>query len=82
MRKFIFFIFILLTVFTLLLSGICFKNKPNTVILQKITSLTYFPGLAFSTGFLENRILKYQDKSSRIYPQIKYYKQMDYVYDQ
>jgi hypothetical protein len=65
----------------LLLSGVFLSSaSEHYKTLAQLTAFTKFPGVALSTGFLENRVLEYQDNSSRIYPQMRYYKRMDYVY--
>jgi len=46
-------------------------------MLSKIIRL---PGFASSNSFLEHRVGFYSDSSNRLYPQMRGYKQMDYVY--
>ncbi len=64
-----------------LLLGVYPQGKQeHSQFLSLVTSLTHLPGLALSTSFLERRVSEYQDQSNRLYPQMRYYKEMDYVY--
>jgi len=59
-----------------------FHLKSNERAIKTISKITRVPGFALSTSYLENRIIYYKDSSNRLYPQMKHYKQMDYVYAQ
>lgn len=48
--------------------------------IQTLTRLTKLPGLALSTGYLESRIIYYSDDSNQLYPEMKNYSKMDYIY--
>ncbi len=48
--------------------------------IQTLTKLTKLPGIALSTGYLENRVIYYKDYSNQLYPQMKNSSKMDYVY--
>ncbi|MEA1982951.1 MAG: hypothetical protein U9N39_05345 [Campylobacterota bacterium] len=45
-----------------------------------LTRLTKLPGIALSTDYLEHRNPYYADSSNQLYPRMKNYSQMDYVY--
>jgi hypothetical protein len=55
------------------------SNKKEIELLSQITKL---PGFTRSTSFLEHRIQIYEDSSNQLYPKMKNYKQMDFVYAQ
>jgi len=66
-----------------LLFILSFKAKYSEDRAQQIstlTQLTKLPGLALSTGYLEHRISFYSDDSNTLYPKMKNYTKMDYVY--
>jgi hypothetical protein len=48
--------------------------------IKAYTSLTKFPSLSFSTTFLEDRNLLYDTGSNVLYPQMREYRYMDYIY--
>ncbi len=48
--------------------------------IKTLTKLTRLPGLAISTSYLEKRVLYYDDYSNKLYPSMKNYSQMDFVY--
>jgi len=68
---------ILVSLFVLILMTPHAKENKNIKVLTKLTKL---PGLAISTSYLEKRVLYYDDYSNKIYPDMKNYSQMDFVY--
>jgi len=59
--------------------------KPNTFSeastpIKDLTSLTKLPGISISTSYLEKRVIYYDDYSNKLYPNMKNYSQMDFVY--
>ncbi len=77
--KFFLFFFLLMGAFSLLILPSKY-SKERELKIQKLTSLTKLPGLALSTGYLENRVIYYEDYSNQLYPKMKNYLKMDYVY--
>ena len=78
-KKFFTLIVLFLATFILLLSASSY-SKPRETQIHQLTTLTKLPGIALSTPYLENRVLYYRDHSSRLYPKMKNYSKMDYVY--
>jgi hypothetical protein len=59
--------------------------KPNNykevdTPIKNLTSITKLPGIAISTPYLEKRIIYYKDYSNKLYPNMKNYSKMDFVY--
>ena len=55
------------------------KERKNSI--ENLTRITNLPGLALSTSYLEKRVIYYEDYSNTLYPKMKNYSQMDFVYD-
>jgi len=73
--------FISFSLFVALLSQASYSPQRKSQI-QTLTKLTKLPGIALSTGYLENRIIYYKDHSNKLYPKMRNYSKMDYVYAQ
>ena len=54
--------------------------RSNTLPIHKLSLLIHLPGFASSSSFLEHRVGFYSDDSNQLYPQMKTFQQMDYVY--
>ena len=67
------------SLFIVLLSHANYSQQRELQI-KTLTKLTGLPGIALSTGHLENRLIYYKDYSNRLYPQMKNHSKMDYVY--
>jgi len=55
-------------------------SKTTNQSIERLTSLTKLPGIALSRGYLQNRVLYYQDYSYKLYPQMKDYSKSGFVY--
>ncbi len=78
-KKFFALAALFIVAFLVLLSASSYSKTRETQI-SNLTKLTRLPGVALSTSYLQNRVLYYQDHSSRLYPEMKNYSKMDYVY--
>ena len=78
-KKFFTLFSLFIATFILLISASSY-SKPRETQIRQLTTLTKLPGIALSTPYLENRVLYYRDHSSRLYPKMKNYSKMDYVY--
>jgi len=54
------------------------KERQNSI--ENLTKITHLPGITLSTSYLENRVIYYEDNSNTLYPKMKNYSQMDFVY--
>jgi hypothetical protein len=52
--------------------------KNNSV--RELTYLTKLPGIALSTTYLQKRVIYYDDYSNKLYPQMKNYSKVNFVY--
>jgi len=61
----------------------CFYKQTNIqkeVAMRSYSKITKFPSLSFSTTYLEDRNILYENQSNILYPRMKNYYYMDYVY--
>lgn len=78
-QKFFLFFGLLIVTFISLIASSEYSLTRETQ-LENLTELTKLPGIALSTPYLENRLIYYEDYSNRLYPQMKNYSKMNYVY--
>jgi hypothetical protein len=48
--------------------------------ITNVSMLSKLPGIALSTSYLEKRVIYYDDYSNSLYPKMKNYSQVDFVY--
>jgi len=78
-KRFLLFTAFVISLFLGSLFGIT-HAQTNTTAIRTFTKIVQIPGFASSSPYLETRVGFYQDRTNRLYPQMRYYKQMDYVY--
>jgi len=78
-KKFLLFLTLLMGIFFSLILHSEYSQTRQTQI-ESFTTLTKLPGLALSTGYLEKRVIYYEDHSNSLYPKMRNYLKMDYVY--
>ena len=77
LRNFWLFSAFVLLLFFSLLSHTEPKSEKTLYTFAKITKI---PSLGYSTSFLEQRVVLYNDAENRLYPQMCHFKKMDFVY--
>ena len=78
-KRFLLFTAFIVTLFLWSLFNIT-HTPTNTSAIKTFTQIVQIPGFASSSPYLESRVGFYQDQTNRLYPQMRYYKQMDYIY--